>query len=189
MNTIDELGDLTTFRNIIKGEITEFVDDSIIELPDYAFYGCISLTSVSFPNATSIGSQAFYMCKEITGAFFPNATTIGRYAFRDCRFVEVSFPNVTSIIEYSFNYCEELLTVSFPKVTTVGNSAFYGCSKLTTMYIGTETDTVCTLENANAIPSRVTDIYVPSALVEQYKTATNWSNFADKIKAYTGEIA
>ena len=54
------------------------------------------------------------------------------------------------------------------------------------MYIGTESDTVCTLSSTNAIPSSVTDIYVPEALVDSYKTATNWSSFADKIKAYTG---
>ena len=53
------------------------------------------------------------------------------------------------------------------------------------MYIGTESSTVCTL-GVDAIPSSVTDIYVPEILVDSYKTANNWSRFADKIKAYTG---
>ena len=145
MNTIDELGDLTTFREIIKDEITEFKDDTIIDLKGYAFRYCTSLTSVSFPNATSIGEYAFDSCSKLTSVSFPNATSIGGFVFRDC-------------------------------------------SKLTTLYIGTETDTVCTLANAN-LPSTVAYIYVPSALVEQYKTATNWSKFADRIKAYTGETA
>ena len=48
------------------------------------------------------------------------------------------------------------------------------------MYIGTESNTVCTL-GVDAIPSSVTDIYVPEALVDSYKTATNWIYYSDKI--------
>ena len=87
---------------------------------------------------------------------------------------------------YAFRFCSALTSVSFPAATSIGSSAFRSCSKLTTLYIGTESDTVCTLSSTNAIPSSVTDIYVPDALVESYKTATNWSSFANKIKAYTG---
>ena len=86
----------------------------------------------------------------------------------------------------AFSYCSALTSISLPSATSIGQSAFNSCNKLTTMYIGTESDTVCTLSNTNAIPSSVTDIYVPEALVDSYKTATNWSNFASKIKAYTG---
>ena len=49
--------------------------------------------------------------------------------------------------------------------------------------MGTESDTVCTLSSTSAIPSSVTDIYVSYFLVDSYKSATNWSTFADKIKA------
>ena len=86
----------------------------------------------------------------------------------------------------AFRSCSALTSVSFPSATSIGSYAFYSCSALTTLYIGTESDTVCTLSSTNAIPSSVTDIYVPDALVESYKTATNWSSFANKIKAYTG---
>ena len=61
-----------------------------------------------------------------------------------------------------------------------------GCTALRTLYIGTELDTVCTLDNVFGIPNNVTEIYVPKALVNEYKTANNWSYFADKLKAYTG---
>ena len=86
----------------------------------------------------------------------------------------------------AFCSCSKLTSVSLPAATSIESSAFRSCSKLTTLYIGTESDTVCTLSSTNAIPSSVTDIYVPEALVDSYKTATNWSSFADKIKAYTG---
>ena len=112
---------------------------------------------------------------------------IGIYAFRSCSaLTSVSLPAVTRIGDYAFYSCSKLTSVSLPAATSIGNFAFESCSALTTLYIGTESDTVCTLSSTNAIPSSVTDIYVPEALVESYKTATNWSSFADKIKAYTG---
>ena len=86
----------------------------------------------------------------------------------------------------AFRSCSALTSVSLPMATSIRSNAFESCRKLTTLYIGTESDTVCTLSSTNAIPSSVTDIYVPEALVDSYKTATNWSSFADKIKAYTG---
>ena len=185
MNTIEKLGDEETFRNIVERTITEFEDSEIEVIGDYAFRSCSALTSVSFPNATTIGSSAFESCSALTSVSFPNATTIGSYAFNSCSaLTSVSFPNATTIRNEVFSHCSALTSVSLPAATSIGSSVFYSCSKLTTLYIGTESNTVCTLSNTNAIPSSVTDIYVPEALVDSYKTATNWSNFADKIKSY-----
>ena len=96
--------------------------------------------------------------------------------------------SVTSIADYAFMGCQELTSISFPVATSIGEMAFQDCSALTTLYIGTELDTVCTLSDTNAFTGCVnlTNIYVPEALVNSYKTASNWSSFADKIKAYTG---
>ena len=249
MNTIELLGEEETFRNIVEREITEFEDNKIDVIGDYAFYNystltnvsfpvatsigeyafqycsgftevsfpnvtsigknafascssltsvsfpvatsignftfdeCSSLTSVSFPNVTSIGGDAFASCSSLTSVSFQVATSIGNFAFRSCSgLTEIAFPKVTSIGEYAFQDCSGLTSVSFPKVTSIGESAFYGCSGLTTIYVGTESDTVCTLSNTYTIPSSVTDIYVPATLVDRYKSATNWSSYADKIK-------
>ena len=85
---------------------------------------------------------------------------------------------------FAFSSCSALTSVSLPLAASIGDSAFDSCSKLTTLYIGTESDTVCTLSDTNAIPSNVTKIYVPFHLVDKYKTATNWSSFSSKITAY-----
>ena len=113
---------------------------------------------------TSVGGGAFFLCDTLTSVSFPVATSIGAQAFYGCT---------------------ALTSVDLPAVTSIGEAAFYYCMSLTTMYIGTESGTVCTL-GAGGIPESVTDIYVPEALVDSYKTAPNWSAFADKIKAYTG---
>ena len=173
-----------------------------------AFYYCSGLTEVSFPKATSIGELAFRNCSELTSVSFPNATSTGDSTFRGCsKLTEVSFPKATRIGGIAFQDCKGLISVSFPEVTSIGSSAFLGCSslteasfpnatsieigafqkctELTTIYVGTNTSKVCTLSNANAFNNctALTNIYVPANLVNSYKTDTDWSKYADKIKA------
>ena len=157
-----------------------------VYIGNYAFQSCTSLSSVSFPNAVSIGGSAFQKCSSLTSVDFPNATIIGEWAFNSCPgLTSVFFPNVTDIKNYAISNCSSLTSASLPSVTSIGTQAFATCPKLTTLYIGTNTSTVCTLSNTNAIPSNVTKIYVPPALVDSYKSATNWSSFASKIVSYS----
>ena len=185
MNTIEKLGDEETFKNIVEHTITEFEDSEIKIIGDYAFYFCSKLTSVSLPVATNIGSSAFDSCSSLTSISFPVAAGIEYSAFTSCKaLASVSLPAATSIGSRAFSHCYALTSVSFPLATSIESYAFGDCIKLTTMYIGTESNTVCTLSSTDAIPSSVTDIYVPVDLLDSYKTATNWSSFADKIKSY-----
>ena len=162
MNTIDILGEETTFKNIVERTITEFEDNEINTVGLGAFAYCNELTSISLPVATSIGEVAFQNCSKLTS---------------------ISLPVATSIDEAAFKGCTALTSVSLPVVTRIGSSAFENCTALTTLYVGIESNTVCTIYYSS-IPSSITDIYVPYALVDSYKTATNWSAFADKIKSY-----
>ena len=76
-------------------------------------------------------------------------------------------------------------SIKLSNVTSIGQSAFRTCSSLTTIYVGTESDTICTLSSRFAFSgcTNLTNIYVPESLVDSYKSATNWSSFASKIKA------
>ena len=89
---------------------------------------------------------------------------------------------VTSIGTYAFYGCAELTSASFPAATFIGASAFFSCSKLTTLRLE-NTEQVCTLFNVNAFynTSRDLIVYVPDALVDSYKAATNWSTYASRI--------
>ena len=87
---------------------------------------------------------------------------------------------------YIMRYIERSIeSIKLSNATSIGEYAFYKCSSLTTIYVGTNTSTVCTLSNTNAFNNctNLTNIYVPASLVDSYKSATNWSNYADKIKA------
>jgi hypothetical protein len=99
-----------------------------------AFYGCTSLTTASFPNATSIGDTAFYDCTSLTTVNFPKATSIGSSAFAGCTsLATVNIPKATTIGSSAFAGCTSLTTVDFPEATKIGNYAFMNCTSLTTV--------------------------------------------------------
>ena len=92
----------------------------------------------------------------------------------------------TKIGDYAFFNCDSLTTIIIPNsVTSIRNQVFYSCVTLTSMRI--EATTPPTLQNTDAISRATTQIQVPMASVDAYKTATNWSNFADIIVGYEEE--
>ena len=150
---------------MIDGSITE-IESNAESVKNYAFYYSNNLKSVSFPIATSIGKNAFNSCDTLT---------------------TVDFPLVTSIGEYAFNSCDALTTVDFPLVTSIEKYAFNGCDKISAVILR-NAEVLCTLSAANAFASTPIKtgtgyIYVPSALIEDYKVATNWSTYATQFRA------
>ena len=77
--------------------------------------------------------------------------------------------------------------ISDNHITSIGGSAFRGCRGLTTLILR-NTEKVCTLLNTSAlsstkIASGTGYIYVPAALIDSYKAASNWSTFAAQFRA------
>ena len=153
-------------RKIIDRSISgDYVNDRVTSIGRYTFISCSKLTSVDFPAVTNIGDEAFISCYKLTSVDFPAVTSIGGYAFSGCT-------NLTS--------------VDFPVVTSIGSFAFISCSQLTALILRSEN--VCTLSATNAlnstpIASGTGYIYVPRALVDSYKEATNWSAYAARFRA------
>ncbi len=129
-------------RSNVKAKLKEVViGDNVSSIPDNAFKGCTSLTSVPIPaSVTSIGSSAFSGCTSLTSVTIPaSVTSIGDYAFSSCgSLTSVTIPNsVTSIGEYAFYGCTSLKSVNIPySVLYIGNKAFYNSKNTTTIYIG-----------------------------------------------------
>ena len=175
-------------NEIISRDISDsYTNSSVDKIGNYAFRECYYLTSVNFASVDNIGKYAFTDCSRLTSVDFPSVDIINVYAFYGCsKLTTVNFPIVTIIDNYVFRSCSKLTSVDFPKVISIGTYAFYNCSALTSVIIRT-TSKVCTLYNANAftstpIASGTGYIYVPDSLVSSYKSATNWSTYANQIK-------
>ncbi len=131
----------TAPRSNVTAKLKEVViGNNVSSIPDNAFKGCTSLTSVPIPaSVTSIGSSAFSGCTSLTSVTIPNSvTSIGDYAFEDCDSLSsVTIPNsVTSIGEYAFAGCNSLKSVNIPySVSYIGNMAFFNSQNTTTVYI------------------------------------------------------
>ena len=156
-------------------------------LNTYAFRNCTLLVSAYFPLVTSIKTASFYNCASLTKVDFPVATTIGSDAFYRCtNLTEVNFPAVTTISGTVFNGCTNLTEVDLPVATTIGGSAFNSCTMLSRLILRSSVLVNLLHTNAfsgTAILSGAGYIYVPSALVDSYKAATNWSTYADQFRA------
>lgn len=149
-------------------------------------YTYTKLTDVTIGNSvTSIGRNAFYRCDSLTSLTIGNSvTTISGSAFSYCiGLTSVTIPNsVRNIGEYAFQTCSNLTSVTIlDSVTSIGSSAFRYCSRLASVTVLAATPPTLgssVFNNTNNCP-----IYVPSASVDVYKSATNWSTYASRIQA------
>ena len=156
--------------------------------------GCSNLRSIEVnpgnTNYASYGGALYnkecttlilYPAGNRTFAVSPNCTEIGDNSCAVCMFTDLDIPdNVSTVGHGAFQDC----TILSKKVTIgtgvsqIGDYAFRDCP-LTDL-------TVKAVEppflESSAISSS-TNIYVPAASVERYKSASGWSDFADKIQA------
>ena len=135
---------------------------------------------------TSIGRSVFYGCSGLTSITIPDSvTSIGDSVFEDCTgLTSVIIGNSVTSISYSaFAGCTGLTSITIPNsVTSIESDAFGFCTNLTEIDFSTH-NAVPTLADTSAFDytSASLVIKVPSALVDEWKAATNWATYADKI--------
>lgn len=207
-NTLKTIGS-GAFRGDTKLETIEW-PEGLTTIVSHAFVGCTKLSGViSLPNVTSI-SNAF-AGTPITGINLPSLTSIGYGALTNCTSLtgDIILPSLTAAVNIEafrytkiqrvldlgkcpelkgqngwgcFSSCSELTYVKLPStMTVIGDGAFRGDSKLKVVII--DASAPATLAS-NAFASTASDlsIYVPDGSVEAYKTTSNWSTYADRIK-------
>lgn len=151
-----------TFSNSDFAGCTSLVSiqlyDGLVDMPDLA--GCTALTRVDVPSSV----RSF---KSLRG---------------DSSLVYINVPEgVASIPAQIFRDCSSLPSIELPStITSIGESAFRGMGSLSSFIIHAVTPpTLGTNNNFNTTCT----FYVPAESVEAYKTASGWSNFADRIQA------
>lgn len=184
-------------RQLISGYLTEVTESmlyGLTEIKDYAFYGLAYGRSIKIPNnITSIGNYAFYnfgiaRYSLYVDLIIPNSVTnIGDSAFYDMHLSSVIIPNSVISIGQAAFASTLLESVIIPNsVTNIGGNVFNNALRLENVTV--EADIPPTIGyGAFTGTSSNLKIYVPAASVEAYKTATNWSTYADKIQAIPSE--
>ena len=184
------LKDSTDLQNVpymnCSNLVSITIPEGVTNIGDSAFDACTTLTSVAIPNSvTNIGSGAFSYCRSLTSVTIPNGVSaILTNTFYYCSgLTSVTIPNsVTSIGSGAFDGCNGLTSITIPySVSNIGTSAFY-CSGLTSVTIEATTPPTLgsTVFNVNTSGRK---IYVPSASVDAYKSASGWSVYANDIEA------
>lgn len=149
---------------------------------EYGFYYQTELLSVNLPTCTFVGESAFLKCSRLQTVNIPECVSIRYSAFVDCTALQsISLASCKTIDNGVFVACGNLSSINLPVCGTIGNSAFSGCRTLSTIYLGNST--VCTIGSRTfyggcPISSRNGSIYVPSSLVEAYKSAQHWSSLS-----------
>lgn len=189
--------------------LTSFTGNNVTSFGAYggqrnSFIGCTSLESVSFANYSgTIYSSLFSNCSSLETVSFPKAVTVeGNYVFNGCAsLVGIVLPSLNGRI--SSQYFVDSVCVAF-KYLDIGctqtiygimQNAFNGASNFDTLIIrGTS---VNTLANINAFSNTKFasggsggTLYVPSSLMSNYQSASNWSTIIgyanNQIKAIEG---
>jgi len=189
------------FDKLIAHELTEFKEDAVDWVRQYAFMNNKTLVNVELPAVTYISSRNSHMftdCTALKNVKLKGMTRTPEYVFSGCtalESVEMS-DNLNQIDRFFLQNCP--VTIFDTKNTsndtfTISNNAF-SSSKIVHFIL--RSNKVATLSNINAFtgtPIYMGEgaVYVPASLLDSYKSATNWSQIANNIypiEEINGEI-
>lgn len=177
--------------------MTKFVGNNITTIMPYAFRNCTALKSIEFPKLTLIAADSLTQT---------NPTTNGYTFYHSYNIENVYLPELTTVMcTYAFGYfgtnanfdlTKSAGYIVLPKIETLGSMAFRKSwfdvvdlgSNLTKIWndafyqgrydaVILRSPTLVPANTADAVVN-ITTLYCPSTLINDYKTATNWSNKA-----------
>lgn len=145
-------------------------------------------TSVDLPGVTKLYEYQFAYFDNLVSARFPDATDVSIYSFRfDAKLEDVELKKVGTARGNVFLGCVSLKKADYGSLKTIQSNAFNDSSVFDTLII--RSATLCELNSTSVFPSGCPiaqgtgHIYVPKVLIDTYKQATNWTVYADQIRA------
>ena len=159
------------------------------------FEGNTELQTVDLPNITKIGERCLYRCSSLKTINLPKVAEVGTGSFCDnTGMTSYYLPSLETVSgDNAFSYNHYVEKMDFPKLEAVGSEMFANNVRMTAFLL--RGNFVCSLPYTSAFNNTpiagntaATDgvlgyIYVPAALVDSYKAATNWSAYASQFRA------
>ena len=219
---VEEVNFPSTLTEIANGAFQStllkkaLMPETVTGIGEYAFYGCRSLTEISYPSErTYIPACCFWDCYHLQAFDLPEKLkTIGDYAFyntRNCK-IDAKFPESLETIGYASFHAAAIDTLIIPEGVSIGDYAFESCNNLkyvefpttynnaTTYWLFSECNNLRTIRLksptvANYSSNFINDGYraditlqVPDYLVSAYKLHTYWYNYGNIEGFATSEI-
>ena len=177
-----------SFRNCSKLKFE--LHDNITKIGQYGFYNCYENNITKLPSKLEeIGNYAFYQNYNMKlNEIPPLVKSIGSYAFRTHSFEHLKIYDACETINtQAFRYSSSLKTVELGTgINLINVYAFANNTELTTFTIHATTPP--TLGSyAFDYCSKLEEIRVPASALETYKSASNWSKYADIMVGIEGE--
>ena len=214
VNAIDAIetgggGSSNDIDAVIDRSITN-VSSEAVEFKGSYIFSSTPLVTANFPLLTkfaSSGSNNFASCSQLlTFSATKLAEIYGVQQFKNCTaLTTLVLPSLTKIASNSiFSGCSALTAIDYGNSAQSGNSAVFGASYIhenntVLRTIVLRRNGVATLSNINCFNNTPFasggsggTLYVPSALISSYQSATNWSTILgyanNNIQAIEGSI-
>lgn len=170
--TMDSYGitNIEQIKEIIIPEGVQVLTNEAFSLRPYRDSN--SLTKVHLPSSLiEIGMGCFQYCTNLTN-------------IEDDKGQMNTLPSgLVGIGEDAFRHCESLPSIVLPKLVGLAPRVFSYCTNLTTLSIRNEENVLFASGNAFEDSNSLAHIYVPSKLVNEYKYAEFWAQYASIIEA------
>jgi len=138
------------------------INEGIKVVPEYAFYGCGKIKSVSLPDSLhGIWEMAFCGCSSLKEITIPEGVIyIGVSAFRGAGIEKITFPDGPMDIDINaFAFCENLTEIELPLcLKYISSGLFWGCENLKKVTIPASVENISL---AFIGCESLTDIYYP----------------------------
>ena len=185
------------WEEIFRSSIDKTYGSNITKLPkgitnirNYAFNYCSNLALTELPETiTSIGNYSFNNCANLSLTKLPaGLTNIGNNAFDTCRSIKITEvpEGITDLKSYAFSGCTSIISLKIlGNITGFGNYCLNGCNALEKIELPNITSVPTLGTNSlkgTKIVGTIGYIYVPDDLVESFKVATRWVDYAEQIK-------
>ena len=150
--------------------------------------GCFfdfTVTELTFPEVIEVG-DCFWWGKNLTTVNLPKCTIATSQPFKQCHAIKnITLPALTTAYGIA-SHCSVLEVIDLPALETITRSLATNCSALSAVILRNSnvvTASYATIFSDTGINTGTGYIYVPAALIEDYKIAKNWSTYASQFRA------